>query len=251
MVFYQGKRDSRRHYFLFVRLLEKWRNKPHTTWGLPRQLTGCKYVLFQCETKTEDALKVCVHSPNSAVCLRKRRLRMRKQLTGAAVITTIPMRMGTRTDSRTCRLPYVAVGPPAAWGDKSLVKPARTASTCRSGTSHMSSCSWESSLARWRWRGYTLSTFGSNTADTFDLMWLNRVAGGRCTRAVGTVRWPFASWRLTETTRITWSSSRRRWWTTGRPGTRMWSCSWAPAWLRPTSPSSPGAAAWLIRLEIK
>lgn len=81
-------------------------------------------------------------------------------------------------------------------------------------------------------------------------LWLSRVAGGRCTRVAGTVRWPFAYWRLTATTRITWSSSRRRWWTTGRPGTRTLSCSWAPAWLHPTSPSSPGKAARQLKTEI-
>ena len=75
----------------------------------------------------------------------------------------------------------------------------------------------------------------------FNWSWcLFRAAGAKCTRAGGTARWPSDSSRSTGTIRTTWSSSKRKWWTTDRPGTRMWSSSWGPAWLHPTSPSSPG-----------
>lgn len=67
-----------------------------------------------------------------------------------------------------------------------------------------------------------------------------RAAGVGCTRVGGTVRSPSVCSRLTATIRTIWSSSKRKWWTTGRPGMRTWSSSWVPAWLHPIWPSSQG-----------
>lgn len=96
----------------------------------------------------------------------------------------------------------------------SHAKPARRASSYRSGTSPLSS--WR--LERWSAKG----------------------ASARCSTDGGTERLP-SDWSTSSgTTKTSWRLSNGRWWRTATLAMRMWCCSWGCAWAHRIWPSSPG-----------